>query len=170
MLNKQDVLIWLKVLLADDDEWAIPELAEELGMRNLEVHDALQRGAKEDVVEPEQRAINPEAFLKMLRSLPQVHYDDSREINRGIPTALSGPPLASKVQLEEDGFVWPTPDGKERGLAIEPLHPSVPELVQNDSTLYEWLNLVETVRVGSHQKRVLAFNLLERRLRNRVEK
>lgn len=73
---------------------------------------------------------------------------------RGIPTAFAAAPL--KKLLISGGqyiYVWPYAKGKEMGQSVEPLFKSVPEAVQHDDHLYEYLALVDAIRLG-HQREV----------------
>jgi hypothetical protein len=60
--------------------------------------------------------------------------------------------------------VWPDPQGLERGIALAPLHPAVPELARRDAELAERLALIDAIRLGDARIRKLAAKLLSRRL------
>jgi hypothetical protein len=165
LLEAQDILIWLKFLVARDSELEVPDVAEELCMPCYEVYDAMDRAEKEGVFDLEKRVIRPSGLLKLFRNLPHVLYERPEKMARGMPTALSGPPFSEKYNFKDkDTYVWPDPSGKVRGLAIKPLYHLVPELAKRDSELYEWLNIIETIRVGRRQERVLAFDICQKRL------
>ena len=85
--------------------------------------------------------------------------------SRGVPTAWAGPPLVSML-AEADGLppVWPDPEGDRRGIALEPLHSSVPRLARHDPRLGEALALVDGIRIGDARVRGLATELLSDRL------
>lgn len=86
---------------------------------------------------------------------------------RGIPTSWAVPPLSS--ELAEVGAlppVWPDPEGGVRGLALEPLHPMVPEAARSDPLLAERLALVDALRSGEGPRVFdLATELLQERIR-----
>ncbi len=82
----------------------------------------------------------------------------------GIPTAGSAPVLAHHFRADPEPLVWPHPEGEVRGMAIQPLHPGVPELVRADRRLYDLLALVDALRVGRARERKLAENALKERL------
>jgi len=60
--------------------------------------------------------------------------------------------------------VWPDPQGRQRGIAITPLHPAVPELARRDPELAERLALIDAIRMGDARIRGLAARLLGQRL------
>jgi hypothetical protein len=60
--------------------------------------------------------------------------------------------------------VWPDPRGRQRGIAVTPLHPAVPVLARRDPKLAELLALVDAIRMGDARVRGLATKLLGQRL------
>jgi hypothetical protein len=60
--------------------------------------------------------------------------------------------------------VWPQPNGSLPGQAVSPLYPSVPHAATADGRLYDWLALVDALRLGEPGHRVLAQAEIERRL------
>ena len=87
------------------------------------------------------------------------------EVTRGIGTAFSAPMLRSHlISAGELDLVWPDAYGRSRGQAVEPLFKSSPHAVQRDPVLYELLALVDAIRLGQPRERMLATELLEKRL------
>lgn len=60
--------------------------------------------------------------------------------------------------------VWPHKDCKARGIAFNPLYPSVPDAAARNPELYELLALFDAVRGGSARERARAVELLDKRL------
>lgn len=84
---------------------------------------------------------------------------------RGIPTAWAALPLADELAPPSDlPPVWPDPEGRQRGIAVAPLHPSVPKLARRDRDLVERLALIDAIRMGDARIRGLATKLLSTRL------
>jgi len=54
--------------------------------------------------------------------------------------------------------------GSDRGIALEPLHESAPEIARRDPALAERLALVDALRLGDARVRGLAADLLRARL------
>lgn len=81
---------------------------------------------------------------------------------RGIPTAFSAPMLKGQLMSGgDDIYVWPYAEGKIRGLSVEPLFKSVPEAARNDKRLYEYLALIDAIRLGRQREINLAAERLK---------
>jgi len=84
---------------------------------------------------------------------------------RGIATGYAAPPLRDLIsQPAEAAPVWPSAEGDVRGLALFPLHPSVPAASRQDTRLYELLTLFDALRSGAARERELASRLLQEQL------
>lgn len=79
----------------------------------------------------------------------------------GVPTSHSAPAFAGVFAPGSDDYVWPHPNGKVRGLGIEPLHPCVPFAAMQDAKLYEMLALFDALRVGRARERGMARDRLQ---------
>lgn len=55
--------------------------------------------------------------------------------------------------------------GRVRGQAIEPLYPSVPAAARKNVELYEFLALIDALRVGRARERKLAAEEISKRLK-----
>src|SRR5690606_7440347 len=74
-------------------------------------------------------------------------------MQRGIPTAFAAPVL--KTALISAGsyiYVWPYASGRDMGQSVTPLFKSVPEAVQKDDRLYEYLALADAIRLGNQRE------------------
>jgi hypothetical protein len=57
--------------------------------------------------------------------------------------------LAEKISASEQLLpVWPDPEGKVPGAAVELLYSSVPGAARRNSELYDLLALVDAIRIG----------------------
>lgn len=84
---------------------------------------------------------------------------------RGMPTAFGAPMLREMLMSGgEELYVWPYAKGKDKGQKIEPLFKTVPEAVIRDERLYEYLALVDAIRLGRQREAGLAADHLEQRL------
>lgn len=116
------------------------------------------------LLEPTGKRVMRMALLDFLiHGLRYVFPQQPGAITNGIPTAHSAPPLSGEINSTES-YVWPSEHGSVRGLAIQPLFPSVPNAVLKDEQLYELLALVEGVRVGRARERELAIEELRSRI------
>jgi hypothetical protein len=81
---------------------------------------------------------------------------------RGIPTGFAAPALSGRMKSAgELMLVWPDALGTERGQAVEPLYKTVPEAAKQDPVLYDYLALVDAVRLGGPRERGVAINILK---------
>lgn len=89
-------------------------------------------------------------------------------MTRGVPTAFAAPMLESLLMSAGEYIcVWPYAEGRVMGQSVEPLFKSVPEAVQNDERLYEYLALVDGIRLGKQREANLAADRLAERLLKR---
>jgi hypothetical protein len=73
--------------------------------------------------------------------------------------------MAGKISAgEQIPPVWPDPDGKVQGAAVQPLYSSVPHAASRDPALYDLLALVDALRLGRARERALAEKELGKRL------
>ncbi len=89
------------------------------------------------------------------------------EFARGIPTAYGAPLYSDKIVLGNDPIpVWPYALGQIRGVALEPIHSSVPNSLHDfaDEEFYEFLVLIDAIRVGRARERNMAVKMLEGKL------
>lgn len=52
--------------------------------------------------------------------------------------------------------MWPFADGQNIRQSVTPLFKSVPEAVQKDDRLYEYLSLIDAIRLGNQREAGLA--------------
>lgn len=86
---------------------------------------------------------------------------------RGIATSYAAPIFEKQIIIGQDPIpVWPYVEGKQRGLALEPLYSSVPKSVSQypDQIFYELLTLIDAIRSGRARERNIAVKLLKERL------
>ena len=86
-------------------------------------------------------------------------------MTRGVPTAFAAPMLRELLVSGGDYIsVWPSAVGRDIGQSILPLFKSVPEAVRKDARLYEYLALVDAIRLGNQREMGLAKDRLSERL------
>ena len=165
MLKPQDIVVLLK--LADKQPgWTFEEVAVELGLSPSAVHRSLDRAKQAGLYDARRKAVNGDALFEFLAHgaryvFPAVRHGEAR----GVPTAWAAPPLTDRLSSSgENAPVWPHALGKVRGIALEPLHPVVPEAAGRDRQLGEALALFDAIRIGSARERALAVEELGRRL------
>jgi hypothetical protein len=87
------------------------------------------------------------------------------EIVRGIPTSFSAPVLQDKLMSGGDLIhVWPDAYGNRKGQSITPLFKTVPGAVKKDPRLYEYLALIDAIRLGNAREANLANEILREKV------
>jgi hypothetical protein len=165
VLNGQDIVVLLKVVGVPPG-WTVRSLAEDLHMTHAGVHRSLKRLDASGLFDLARRRPNlsqVEEFV--VHSVRYLFPPRMGGETRGIPTAWAAPPLLDVLAPQSDmPPVWPDPQGRDRGIALEPLHPAVPESARRDTGLGERLALVDALRLGDPRVRRVATELLAERL------
>jgi len=165
VLQPQDLLVLLK-LVEGSPSWTFDSVAHELDIGSSSVHRSVNRAAEAGLFDRQRKAVNTPALLEFLVHgaryvFPPVWQGEAR----GRPTAWAAPPLADRLVSSRERIpVWPDPEGKIRGIGLEPLHPAVPDAVRKDHLLAELLALFDSIRIGDARERELARQELERLL------
>ncbi len=161
----QDVVVALKLSLGGERQ-TYAQLGAALGMSASEVHAAVRRLIEAKLVDPDTRQIRREALRNFLvHGVPHAFPASPKEVTRGMPTAWAAPALAGKFNASEQiPPVWPDPEGRVQGAAVQPLYASVPRAARADSALYDLLALVDAIRIGRARERTLAESELTQHL------
>jgi predicted nucleotidyltransferase len=173
VLKPQDVLVLLKLIAIDGNNWSYKGLAVELGMSPAEVHAAAKRTLVAQLAVKREGKLFPnirnlEEFL--LHGIQYVFVPELGGLSRGMPTVYAAPPMASHfVAGNEPPPVWPDPEGEVRGETFSPLYKSAAHAARNDQKLYELLALVDAIRGGRAREREFAMKELKKRLRAATE-
>lgn len=148
-MRPQDVLILLKKITKNGKNLLNKDIAASLKISQSEVSEALERCRIAKLVDRNKQKINIMALEEFLiYGLKYVFPAQPENIVRGIPTAFSATPIKEQISQGAEKYVWPYNKGTERGQGIEPLYKSVPEIVNDDTELYELLVIVDTLRIG----------------------
>src|SRR5450759_3377851 len=138
MLKGDDITLLLNVA-AESADWTVRSLEADIGIPRSVIHRSIRRLADAGLLDPKRRRVNAsqaEEFL--LHAVRYVFPPVRGGETRGIPTAWSAPPLAAELApTSELPPVWPDPMGKVRGIALQPLHDSAPEIARRDPALAE---------------------------------
>lgn len=185
-IKSQDVVVLLKLISLQEQEQSEAEGSE----KNISVESSHSVRGLESLLGISKTEIN--ASLKRILSIGMAirdHSTDRPKVNRrnlynfiihglkfvfpaapgamtrGIPTAFAAPML--KNLLSSGGnyvYVWPSATGRDIGQAVQPLFKSVPEAAEKDARLYEYLALVDAIRLGNQRETGLAKDRLSDRL------
>jgi hypothetical protein len=185
-MKSQDIVILLKLVSLEqhkeeavvspggdshhEDPYSVRGLEAALGISKTEVSASIKRSfssglAVKDRVSGRAKPNRRDLYNFVVHGLKFVFPARPGAMTRGIPTSFAAAPL--KTLLISAGtsiYVWPHAEGKEMGQSIEPLFRSVPEAVQEDDHLYEYLALVDAIRLGNQREAGLAADRLSERL------
>lgn len=147
-------------------------LAASLGISKSEVSVGLRRtreaGLLISLPGPDGIAVNRRALLGIIEhALPYFFPVRPGPVARGIPTAYAAPVMQPHMLgLSDLPPVWPDSLGTVKGQSIEPLYRSVPQAIRKDRRLYDYLALVDSVRLGAPRERSVAMDVLKGLLGN----
>lgn len=152
------------------DSYSVRALQASLGISKTEVASALKRCQQIGLlrVDPDTQRprVNSKALLGFVEhGLRYVFPVKPAEIVRGIPTSFSAPILEGRLMSGGDLIhVWPDAYGARKGQSIAPLFKTVPGAVKKDPLLYEYLALIDAVRLGNAREANLANKMLRERI------
>ncbi len=157
-------------LIPFDDRYSVRGLAAALGISKSEVSASINRSIAVGMAIHDRNNSQPKANRRAIlefisHGIKYVFPAKPAEIARGVPTAFAAPVLESELlSAGEFIYVWPDAKGKDKGQSIEPLFKSVPMAIKEAPRLYEYLALVDAIRLGNPRESKIAVRILEERL------
>lgn len=166
MLKKQDILILLKLVTYKGAPFVMKDVAAALKISPSEVSESLERSKGCGLIDSNKQKVQRLALEELLvHGVKYVFPATPGRKVRGVPTAYSATPIKELIASDKsDIVVWPHPKGTHKGVSITPLYRTVPEVVQNDSELYQLLVIVDCLRLGRRREIELAKEELKKRL------
>src|SRR5277367_3627854 len=146
VVKPQDVYVLLKIV-ASGFRGPYAQLARELAMSTSEVHASVKRAQSAKLIHGQELQNRPnlaalEEFL--VHGLKYAFPAKRGEFTRGIPTSYAAEPLRSVItQGNEPIPVWPYAEGKQRGVAFEPLYKTAAKAALHDPDFYQYLALAD---------------------------
>lgn len=153
-----------------DDAFSNRGLEASTGISKSEVNASIKRSIAVGMAKLDRKTKQPKANVSALlefieHGIKYVYPANPSAITRGIPTSFAAPVLHGKLMTAgEFIYVWPDAMGKEQGQAVEPLYKTVPMAVKNDPRLYDYLALIDAIRLGKGRESSLAAKELDKRL------
>ena len=162
-LKPQDVIVLCKLLIEDEKELPYARMAEELGMSASETHAAIGRLQEGRLVASGGRNVQRQAFRDFLKyGISHVFPAKESGPSRGISTAWAAPVFDGAFNTSnEPPPVWAHPKGTVHGPSVVPLYKSGPDAALKDQRLYDYLALIDAVRLGRARERKFALEKLE---------
>ncbi len=154
-LRPQDILILAKLVEFKGADFKQKDLAEEIGLSQSEVVHALSRLDFVSLYDKKNNRLNRLEVIHFLENAVKYLFPlEMGDFSRGIKTGLSSKFLKNKIRGGEDlDYVWPSGNGKVKGIAVKPVFETVPQLVEENEFLMKLLNIIDIFR-GRFSKRV----------------
>lgn len=163
-MKPQDVVVLLKIIALNNDNWQQMPMAHSLKMSQSEVSQSVARSKYAGLLDNYGKKVMRKALYDFLQyGLAVVFPVKPGAVVRGIPTAHSTAPLNKEISSDED-YVWPYAKGNVRGHGITPLYASVPQAALDDEQLHALLALADALRVGKAREK----NIAVKELKNRI--
>lgn len=177
IIKPQDIVVLAKLLVQPKDKhWSQNSLALELCLSPSQINSAFKRLVAAGLITPYHPPNKPQPIIQaceefFVHALKYIFPAKLGELARGVPTSYFGPSLKVQIISGNDPIpVWPYGEGEERGVALKPLYPSVPESVskRSDPLFYDLLTLIDAIRSGRAREKQLAIQKLSEILKSKI--
>lgn len=174
VIKPQDMVVLAKLIAHPGDEtWSQNSIAFELCLSPSQINSALKRLVAAGLITPYHPPNKPKPIIQaceefFIHGFKYVFPEKLGEISRGVRTSYAAPSFKGEVSLGRDAIpVWPYGEGKERGVALKPLYPSVPESISKhpDPVFYDLLTLLDAIRSGRSREKKIAVQRLSKILK-----
>jgi len=173
MLKPQDCIILIKILANPAKEWSQRQLAKTLCISVAETNAGIKRLGEAGLLRKDKEGgffPNINAAEEFLISGIKFFFPAKLgEYTRGMPTGIAAPIFHGKIALGNDPLpVWPDALGEQKGVALTPIYPSVLKALHenSDQSFYEFLALIDAIRIGRPRERNVASVLLKEKLKH----
>jgi hypothetical protein len=173
MLKPQDIVILIKLLAHRDHlDWSQHRLAMQLCLSPSAINASLVRLNSSGLVN---LGVSEQRYQLVIEACEEilifgVKYFFPAELGEytsGIATSYAAPIFSGQISVGQDPIpVWPSAEGMQKGIALEPLYHCVPKALIHypDQAFYDLLALVDAMRSGRARERNLAVKFLKARL------
>lgn len=163
-MKPQDIIVALEILVLQNESWNQKSISSALCISQSEISQSINRLKYSGLMLSDGKEIMRLALFDFLQfAIKFVFPTKPGSIVRGIPTSHAAPPLSSVITSNEK-YVWPNAKGTTRGQAITPLYNTIPDIALNNPPLYEFLALIDALRVGNMRERNMAIQELKKRI------
>jgi len=164
-MRPQDIIILIKILTFQDDSWTLVDISQALDISTAEVSGALERSRIAGLLNQSKRKVNKLALREFLISgLKYVFPAQIGPAVRGIATSHSASPIKEHISEGKEIYVWSYSRGTRRGSSVLPLYKTVPKIVGSQPDLYEYLVIIDTLRIGRVREIEVAISELDKKL------
>ena len=154
IMKSQDILIALKIVEKDSEDWRIIDIAYKLNISQSEVHEGINRLHDSEIMHRRKHIVKSNLAEFIIHGVKYCFPAIPGMKSRGIPTSHSSEFLRNIVRdKDQDTVVWPYEEGESSGVSIPPLYSSVPYFVLEDPFMYEYLCYIDAIRIGRKRER-----------------
>ncbi|MFO8062036.1 MAG: hypothetical protein R6U31_03830 [bacterium] len=153
-MKPQDVLIALKIIEEDSEDWRFIDVAYKLKISQSEVHEGINRLHDSEIMHRRKHIVKSNLAEFIIHGLKYCFPAIRGMKSRGIPTSHSSAFLTNIItDKDQDTVVWPYEKGESSGVSIQPLYKSVPYFVLENPFMYEYLCYIDAIRIGRKRER-----------------
>jgi DNA-binding transcriptional ArsR family regulator len=172
-LKPQDIFIAAMLSLVEDKKPSHAELAVALHISPSTVYESLKRLRQAKLTSPSDQGakVMRGKFLEFLvHAVPTLYFPKKIEVVRGIPTAMWSPQFRDRMSTDKDIVtVWPYSKGKELGVGLIPIYPTIPLACSQNLELHQFMGAIEVLRIGKAREKDGATAYLQEFLGNKAE-
>ena len=155
-MRPQDIAILFSILLKQDQNWYMKELANELFLSQSEISESLHRSMQTNLIDQNKKLVNRLNLKDFLfHGLRFVFPAIPGSFERGMPAVVSAPVFARSIHSELP-YVWPLSTGTKQGISIPPLYKKLPEACLKWELLYHVMCAVDILRMDSFSREASA--------------
>ncbi|MDZ7755876.1 MAG: hypothetical protein U5K35_05620 [Rhodohalobacter sp.] len=164
-MRPHDLVILCAILLQEEEDWYMKDLAHQLKLSQSEISESLHRSMQVGLIGPEKRRVQKLNLIEFIQhGLKYTFPAIPGTLERGIPTAISAEPLANELNSSIE-YVWPLPGGEMNGVSLLPLYSKLPKVCIEWKALYRIVSLVDTLRMNQNAREIeVALDLLKQEL------
>lgn len=166
-MRPHDIPILLKIIALGEKPWLNKDLAASLQISASEISDSISRSAYAGLIAADRRSVHLKELEGFIRyGLKYAFPIKPGAILTGKGTAHSAP----TVRLDNpptEHYVWPDPEGRQKGMLIIPLFPGAVYASGKDHKLYEMLALCDVMRLGTNKEMEVAARVLNTLIYNK---
>jgi hypothetical protein len=165
-MKSLDVVVLCKIFILQCEgksNWSYAQLAKSVCLSVGETHASVKRLKSSRLFDDYTKSVIPSAMLEFL--IHGVKYAFPADLGTkeiGIATAHAAPVFKDElVHLESDIYVWPYSKGSERGISVSPLSAGAPGASLQDVKIYDFLALLDGIRIGKAREQNISIRKLE---------
>ena len=167
MLRPTDLYVLIGAIASRERKGSLRDLASRLAVDHTVVHRSLKNAEAAGLYRADERRVNLASFEDLaVHAARFIAPAPLGAVTRGVPAAWAAKPISEQIRQSKSELppVWPTADGKVRGQALRPLHPSAVKAAK-DRRSARLLAIVDSLRAGDVRVRDVASSALAKELR-----